>query len=167
MTDYTELVKALNRLWQVQDNDLEDWVYGSQQAMHDAADAIVALGLDNEDYEHENRRLHGEIEALQAEVKRMEPKRGEWIYHPKDAIEMMFTLPKCSICGHESSDALNYCPNCGAKMNESNASNALNALDNAQDGPIITPCLGCSDYDGYGGCKSKGGCARKKTEVHE
>ena len=45
-----------------------------------------------------------------------EPKRGEWIYHPKDAIEMMFTLPKCSICGHESSDALNYCPNCGAKM---------------------------------------------------
>ena len=44
------------------------------------------------------------------------PKRGEWIYHPKDAIEMMFTLPKCSICGHESSDALNYCPNCGAKM---------------------------------------------------
>lgn len=52
------------------------------------------------------------IEALQAQL----PKRGEWIYHPKDAIEMMFTLPKCSICGHESSDALNYCPNCGAKM---------------------------------------------------
>ena len=41
---------------------------------------------------------------------------GEWKYNPKDAIEMMFTLPKCSICGHESSDALNYCPNCGAKM---------------------------------------------------
>lgn len=30
-----------------------------------------------------------------------------------------------------------------------------------QDGPIITPCRGCSDYDGYGGCKSKGGCVRK------
>lgn len=61
-------------------------------------------------------RLHTDaaaaIEALQAQL----PKRGEWIYHPKDAIEMMFTLPKCSICGHESSDALNYCPNCGAKM---------------------------------------------------
>ena len=52
------------------------------------------------------------IEDLQAQL----PKRGEWIYHPKDAIEMMFTLPKCSICGHESSDALNYCPNCGAKI---------------------------------------------------
>ena len=52
------------------------------------------------------------IEALQAQL----PKRGEWIYKPKDAIEMMFTLPKCSVCGHESSDANNYCPNCGAKM---------------------------------------------------
>ena len=36
-----------------------------------------------------------------------------------------------------------------------------------QDGPIITPCRGCSDYDGYGGCKSKGGCARAKKEVQE
>lgn len=43
MSDYTELVKALNRLWQVQDTDLEDWVYGSQQAMHDAAAAIEEL----------------------------------------------------------------------------------------------------------------------------
>ena len=75
MTDYTKMVEALNRLWQVQDNDLEDWVYGSQQAMHDAADVIEdlqaevkRLELDNEDYEHENRRLHGEIEALQAEL---------------------------------------------------------------------------------------------------
>ena len=56
------------------------------------------------------------IEALQAEVERLDPKRGEWIYKPKDAIEMMFTLPKCSVCGHESSDANNYCPRCGAKM---------------------------------------------------
>lgn len=44
------------------------------------------------------------------------PKRGKWIYKPKDAIEMMFTLPKCSVCGHESSDANNYCPNCGSQM---------------------------------------------------
>ena len=44
--------------------------------------------------------------------------RGKWVYNPRDAIEMMFTLPKCSICGHETSDALHYCPNCGAKMEE-------------------------------------------------
>ena len=43
-------------------------------------------------------------------------RHGRWIFKPKDAIEMMFTLPKCSQCGAESSDAGNYCPNCGAKM---------------------------------------------------
>lgn len=58
---------------------------------------------------------HGYADGM-AEVKTQLPKRGEWIYKPKDAIEMMFTLPKCSVCGHESSDANNYCPNCGAKM---------------------------------------------------
>lgn len=48
-----------------------------------------------------------------------EPVRhGHWIFNPKDAIEMMFTLPKCSECGAESSDGGNYCPNCGAKMDE-------------------------------------------------
>jgi len=45
-------------------------------------------------------------------------KHGRWIFEPKDALEAMFTLPKCSECGHESSDALNYCPNCGALMRE-------------------------------------------------
>ena len=45
-----------------------------------------------------------------------ERKHGKWIYNPKDALEMMFNLPKCSECGHESSDALNYCPNCGSRM---------------------------------------------------
>lgn len=43
-------------------------------------------------------------------------KHGQWIFNPKDAIEMMFTLPKCSECGAESPDAGNYCPHCGAKM---------------------------------------------------
>ena len=43
-------------------------------------------------------------------------KHGHWIFNPKDAIEMMFTLPKCSECGAESADGGNYCPNCGAKM---------------------------------------------------
>lgn len=48
-----------------------------------------------------------------------EPVRhGHWIFNPKDAIEMMFTLPKCSECGAESPNGGNYCPNCGAKMDE-------------------------------------------------
>ena len=41
---------------------------------------------------------------------------GEWIFEPKDAIELMFTKPKCSVCGFESADGLHYCPSCGARM---------------------------------------------------
>lgn len=41
---------------------------------------------------------------------------GEWVFNPKDAIDLMFTKPKCSKCGFESADGGNYCPNCGAKM---------------------------------------------------
>ena len=43
-------------------------------------------------------------------------RHGRWIFNPKDAIEMVFTLPKCSECGAESPNGGNYCPNCGAKM---------------------------------------------------
>ena len=40
---YNELIDALRRLYTVQDTDnIEDWVYGSQQAMCDAADALEA-----------------------------------------------------------------------------------------------------------------------------
>ena len=57
--------------------------------------------------------------ALERSTVDAEPvKHGHWIFNPKDAIEMMFTLPKCSECGAESSDGGNYCPNCGAKMDE-------------------------------------------------
>lgn len=41
---------------------------------------------------------------------------GEWIFEPKDAIELMFTKPKCSECGFESADGGNFCSNCGADM---------------------------------------------------
>lgn len=45
-----------------------------------------------------------------------EEKIGNWIFNPRDGIEAMFTKPKCSVCGFESADGLNYCPNCGARM---------------------------------------------------
>ena len=52
------------------------------------------------------------IEALQAEV----PKRGEWIY-------LYDGNYKCSVCGEwygvdetPVASGMNYCPNCGAKM---------------------------------------------------
>lgn len=85
MEEYAELIKALRCN---QGNGLcpyADCEYKSKNApicmptrlTNDAADAIVALGLDNEDYEHENRRLHGEIEALQAEIRESMQKCAE------------------------------------------------------------------------------------------
>lgn len=67
--------------------------------------------------------LHNQGDAAVAAVQGIEAvdavpvARGEWIYNPRDAFEMMSTLPRCSVCGSESADGLNYCPNCGAKMN--------------------------------------------------
>ena len=58
------------------------------------------------------RRDKAAIESLPS----AEPKTGEWIFNPKDAIELMFMKPKCSKCGFESSDGGNFCPNCGARM---------------------------------------------------
>ena len=55
-------------------------------------------------------------EAMSMAISALSERTGEWIFNPKDAIELMFTKPKCSKCGFESSDGGNYCPNCGAKM---------------------------------------------------
>ena len=133
--------------------------HNSAQLYKDAADAIEALQAE---LGKEGKR----VEHLLATVNKLEdkmPKRGEW--ELIDGAEPMRW--GCSRCKYLSWETSNYCPRCGAKMNDSNASNALNALDTAQDGPIITPCRGCSDYDGYGGCKSKGGCARAKMEAQD
>jgi rubrerythrin len=183
MTDYEKLVKALRcKRDDCEGCDLaffdkdEGWMCQYAAKDDDAADAIEALnhlvdlnterceGLRKqlreaqENYEKHLNELEAQLTSAAAAIEDLQaqlPKRGKWIYKPKDAIEMMFTLPKCSVCGHESSDANNYCPNCGADMMAK------------MDGPIITPCRGCSDYDGYGGCKSKGGWARAKMEVQE
>ena len=59
------------------------------------------------------------IEELEAEVKRLEPKRGEWkCSYPEIEPNPMFMYGICSICGFEQSisNKLNYCPHCGAKM---------------------------------------------------
>ena len=55
-------------------------------------------------------------EAIQIAIEALKRKKGEWIFEPKDAIELMFTKPKCSECGYESSDGWNFCSNCGAQM---------------------------------------------------
>lgn len=63
--------------------------------------------------------MRSDLIERQTVIKALKSQRhGHWIFNPKDAIEMMFTLPKCSECGAESSDSGNYCSNCGAKMDE-------------------------------------------------
>lgn len=62
--------------------------------------------FDKEDVE----AFHMAIEALS------DRPTGKWIYNPKDAFEVMFKLPRCSLCGHESVDAGRFCSNCGARM---------------------------------------------------
>lgn len=56
------------------------------------------------------------VKRIKEEYEIADRSQGEWIFNPKDAIELMFTKPKCSECGFESSDGGNYCPNCGAEM---------------------------------------------------
>ena len=43
---------------------------------------------------------------------------GHWIVPNADPIDMMFMNPRCSECGFESADHLNYCSNCKADMRE-------------------------------------------------
>ena len=61
-----------------------------------------------------NKIIQNDIDAL-IQLPSARPK-GKWIFNPRDGIEAMFTKPKCSVCGFESADGLNYCPNCGAEM---------------------------------------------------
>lgn len=62
----------------------------------------------------------GEIKVIsEDEVEAQLPKRGEWkCSYPEIEPNPMFMYGICSICGFEQSisDKLNYCPNCGAKM---------------------------------------------------
>lgn len=174
MTKYEQLVEALR--------ECANWIEAVSASSQYAHDELMALA-----YADKLRDAADAIEVLQAEVafykKRVcescgvcpddmsDPNNceiaghGMWV-----GVNPLVDSVQCSICGgmlYSKELETPYCPYCGAKMNDSNASNAFNALDNAQDGPIITPCRGCSDYDGYGGCKSKGGCARAKMEAQD
>lgn len=95
------------------DKDGEEHDGITLQSIIDKMPTVDAVPL--EDYQSMERTVN----KLRMALADAEPvKHGHWIFEPKDAIEMMFTLPKCSECGAESSDGGNYCPNCGAKMDE-------------------------------------------------
>lgn len=80
-----------------------------------------------------------------------QPRKGKWI-----DIKHTF-MTKCSVCDWINNDdsSYNFCPCCGADMRPQ------------FEEPEINPCRGCEDYDGKGGCKTKGGCAKSRGEEDE
>ena len=83
-------------------SELQDKVMDLQEQLNDADVAA-----------DDDRR---QIEELEAEVKRLEPKRGEWI-----GVSPFVDSVQCSECGyciHSEEFETPYCPWCGAKMME-------------------------------------------------
>lgn len=106
MTDYTKLVEQLR--WNA--TEYEGCIFGEEdkQMCADAADAIEEL---QKDKAIANRKLDSVLKKV--------PKCGEWkCSYPEIEPNPMFMYGICSICGFEQSisNKLNYCPNCGAKM---------------------------------------------------
>ena len=94
------------------------------------------------------------IEALQAEVERL-----------KDCNEEL--REKQTFIDHYGTEWMTSAKDVPTSAYQHGYADGFAEARAKMDGPIITPFRGCSDYDGYGGCKSKGGCARAKTEVQE
>ena len=69
-----------------------------------------AITCDECPFNHRWRNRGCDLEKLLSKAPTVDPvKHGHWIYDPKDAIQLMFTLPICSECGSESADGGNYC----------------------------------------------------------
>lgn len=117
MVDAADAIEALNRLVDLNTERCEGLRKQLREAQEQYEKNINELEKELSFSESTYEEFQIVAATQNALLAKQLPKRGEWIYKPKDAIEMMFTLPKCSVCGHESSDANNYCPNCGAKMN--------------------------------------------------
>lgn len=119
--DKDELEKALRY-------DRDQYVKGYEDGKRDAAAAIEGLVKSVHIRDKHLDELNQYIWKLEAEVKRLEPKRGEMYfleYDNPETGEFEQTYFQCSVCGKyfygiDECEAkhFNYCPNCGAKMTE-------------------------------------------------
>ena len=121
MTDYTGLVKALRiRSGNLCPGDICDRCEAihflcSDKVMHDAAAAI-------EELQAELVGSKDAIRILKHNLEMKKPKRGEW--KETDMGWDGDTAWVCSVCGEPwtlidgtpKENNMNYCPNCGAKM---------------------------------------------------
>ena len=134
MTDYKNLVEALRHCSEADDAcaTCQRWLANDEwgikckgRLISDAADAIETLQAEVEELKAKKMKLAenslrfvGKVREL--DKRRFEPKRGKW------KVDMSHFSPHivCSVCGVEipcvagwCMDAhMNYCPNCGAKM---------------------------------------------------
>ena len=133
MTDYTKLIEALRHCVSDEKGVTKcagcpyyPDITGCMDRLHtDAAAAIEALQAEVEELKAKKMKLAenslrfvGKVREL--DKRRFEPKRGKW------KVDMSHFSPHivCSVCGVEipcvagwCMDAhMNYCPNCGAKM---------------------------------------------------
>lgn len=77
---YNELIDALRRLYTVQDTDnIEDWVYGSQQAMCDAAAALEAADAKIVKLNTKCADLQSQINAMENEIEELESQMPKWV----------------------------------------------------------------------------------------
>ena len=120
-----ELVKALR--CETEDTDCEscryykDFFCHVRTLQHDAAAAIEGLQAELDQWKAAVKGQEDGIKVLQAEVKRLEPKRGEWSHVERvdrswETDEIFGFVVRCSICGNKTIGASLYCPCCGAKM---------------------------------------------------
>ena len=89
-----------------------------------AIDAIIAEGRDVDSHYLVSERIINESDAVEAIaiLSPAWPKTGEWVedvaYYDEDGRPYIIT--RCNQCG-EPNPVSNFCPNCGARMEGTNA----------------------------------------------
>lgn len=71
--------------------------------------------------EDDDSRHHNEVLEFIIEVLKQEPKTGQWETSGDYFTGAYETIDyvRCSCCGYDSLEEGDYCPNCGARMKES------------------------------------------------
>ena len=98
-----------------------------------------------------------DVEKHLKKLPSVQPRKGKWTGH-FDGNEWYWYCSSCKEQWYEEdlwmggNSFPNFCPNCGADMKTQ------------FEEPEINPCRGCEDYDGKGGCKTKGGCADRRGD---
>ena len=124
----------------------------SRQAAIDAVADLYWMDERLLNFKKEIDATFDKIKALPSAQPEPRPKRGKWETEVRTIRGHKIPFFACSVCGRNADGEYPYCPNCGAKM------------DDDWEEPEINPCRGCGDYDGRGGCKSRGGCGAERSE---